>query len=162
MTGKAKASPLCLTIFLFAMIVSLSGCAHTGQSVVARQRAKTAEIPSGWRSPVILLENRTDLTFEVHRAGNRVIETNDIWAYVKKRNPNDWERIAIFDVEAYEKPVKIKADAYYPDGSHWKLDSRTVERNKIPQSSHFINQFNIPRYDAGVFIHLETKRDYFH
>ena len=58
--------------------------------------------------------------------------------------------------------VKIKAKAYYSDGSHWSLDSKTIQRRKIALSNASINEFNIPRYDKGVLIHLETQRDYFH
>jgi hypothetical protein len=42
------------------------------------------------------------------------------------------------------------------------LDSKTIQCEKISLSNAFIHEFNIPRYDKGVLIHLETKRDYFY
>ncbi len=163
MTGKTKQPSLHSAIyFIVIIVISLFGCAHTGPSIVSRQREKIADIPCQWRAPVILLENRTELAFEVRTGGNRVKRKDTIWAYVQKRHPNIWERISLYDYETYENPVKIKAEAYYSDGSQWSLDSKTIQRNKIALSNAFANQFNIPRYDKGVLIHLETQRDYFH
>lgn len=163
MTGKTKRRLLHPAIYLLVIIaISLWGCAHKGQSIVSRQREKTAAIPSHWRSAVILLENRTELAFEVRQDGNRVKRKDIVWAYVNKRNPNDWERISIYDYETIEKPVKIKAKAYYPDGSSWTLDNETLQRSKIVLSNAFSNEFNIPRYDKGVLIRLETQRVYEH
>ena len=85
-----------------------------------------------------------------------------VWAYVKKRNPNYMEDIAIAEVESYEKPVKITARAYYPDGSRWTLDNAEIKREKIPFSNEIVNEFSIPGYDEGVIVQLETRRRCFH
>lgn len=163
MTKKPKQPSLHFAIFFCVIIViSLFGCAHTEPSIVSRLREKTTNIPSGWRSASILLENRTELTFEVRSGGNRVKRKDTIWVYIQNRNPNNWEHISLYDYETFEKPVKIKAEAYYSDGTDWSLDSKTIRREKIAFSNASINEFNIPRYDKGVLIHLETQRDYFH
>lgn len=163
MTEKPKQPPLHFAIFFCVIIViSLFGCAHTEPSIVSSLREKTANIPSGWRSAAILLENRTELTFEVRSGGNRVKRKDTIWVYIRKRNPNNWEQISLYDYETYEKPLKIKAEAYYSDGTYWSLDSKTIQREKIALSNASINEFNIPRYDKGVLLHLETQREVFH
>jgi hypothetical protein len=108
MTGKTKQPSLHSAILLCVIIVVfVFGCAHTEPSIVSIQREKIADIPSGWRSAVILLENRTELSFEVHKGGNRVRRKDTIWAYVRKRNPNNWERIALFDYETKENTLII-------------------------------------------------------
>jgi hypothetical protein len=159
---KSDRSPVAL-IFLLIIFLLLSafGCAH-GPSIVARQKEKIASIPAGWDSSVVLLENRTELVFEAHHGGNRVKRKELIWAYVRKRNPNDLENLAFYDYETFEKPAKIKAWAHYPDGSRWSLQSQALERGKIPLDNAFVNEFSIPRYDEGVLIQIEIQRDYFH
>ena len=152
--------PHLILYFSVFIVFYCFSCTHTGLSGVARQKEKLVDIPTDWRSSVILLQNRTELVFQAHNNGNRVKRKDTLWAYVKKRNPNYWEHIAEHDNEFIEKPIKIDAEAYYPDGSHWKLDSKTIKREKIPFSNEFINEFNIPRYDEGVIIRLETRREY--
>lgn len=148
-------------LYIAFLLLSSSGCVHTGPSIVSQQRDKIAAFPEEWNSAVVLLENRTELVFEVHRGGNRVKRKDFIWAYVKQRNPNHLERIVFYDVETYEKPVKIITKVYYPDGSRWTLDSNAIERRKIPFSNSFVNEFSIPGYDEGVLIKIETIRNYF-
>ena len=163
MAARSKRKGFCISIQWVIFITSyLCGCMHTGSPQVSRLKDKLADLPPQWESSVILLENRTELTFEVHTRGNRVKRKDIIWAYVKKRNPNLMEKITLFDVDSYEKPVKIKAKAYYPGGSHWALTDDAIRREKIPFSNLYANEFSIPGYDEGVIIRLETKRDYFH
>ncbi len=163
MTDRAQQLVFGFSFFCIVFfILSVFGCVHTGPSIVAQQRDKITAIPAKWDSSVILLENRTELVFKVHRGGNRVKRKDFIWAYVRKRNPNYMERISFYDVETYEKPIKIKAKAYYPDGTRWILSSDGIKRSKIPFSNEFVNEFSVPRYDEDVLIQLETEREYFH
>lgn len=110
----------------------------------------------------MILENRTELKFEVRRSGNRVKRKDVLWAYVNHRNPDLMETIRLYDYESHEDPIKIKAEAFYPDGSKWVLNNEDVEREKINFSNAFVNTFSIPKYQQKTLIKLVTERRYVH
>ena len=160
---EAVVRKLTIHIVLLAIILTSSACVQHTETRLSQIGDKLTDLPSSWQDiPVVLIDSKTDLEFEIRSSGNRLIKTRTDWYRVNRRNPNYMENVERYEVNSYEKLVEIKARAYYPDNSSWTLQPQDIRRRKIPLSNLVIHRFDIPGYDPGVLIMVQTRHRIFH
>ncbi len=151
-----------LAIFaILTMIFVLQGCVSTSTIREELGDLKNLNVPASWRnSSVVLLEYTTDLQFIVDSEGNRVKEVETKWYRVNNLNDTDAQYISVPEQTFFETPVKIAAEAYYPDGSSWTLVQSKIRQHEMKFSDNVIHQFFVPKYQQDTLIKVEVQREY--
>lgn len=145
---------------MLILVMAIAGCVSTQQSVIP-DKIKATSIPSQWiKHPAVILSHSTDLTFNIQDEGNTVRRKDVRWYQVNTRSDEGVEHIALHWSKTLEKPLKIEAQAYYPDGSVWNLAKKDIESDKEPNGNSVSESFRIPGYDQGVVIRIATEREY--
>jgi hypothetical protein len=148
------------SILLTFVILLLAGCVNTA-TIVNPDPYRAIAIPAKWSDQaVVALSHSTDLRFEIHEDGNRVIRKDILWYRVKNRNKRGLEYCALHWSKNFEKQLRIEAQAFYPDGSDWTLAKSEIQSDKDPYSNSVSESFRIPAYDDGVIIRIVTDREY--
>lgn len=149
------------SIIILVMICVLQGCVSTSDISEELNARKHLSLPNTWEnSSVVLLEFTTDLQFIVDPDGNRVKEIETKWYRVNNLNDTDAQYISVPEQTFFEDPVKIAAEAYYPDGTNWILAQSKIRQHELKFSDSIIHQFYIPKYQKDTLIRVEVQREY--
>lgn len=140
----------------------LAGCVVSKDNVgEIVYRLEELRIPNNWKSSgVVVLQYDTFLDFIPSSGGNRVIEKEVKWYKVYKRDYSGIETLTIAENTLLEKPVKVDATAFYPDGSRWQLSQAKIKHYSEPIHNTKILSFQIPKYQKGILVKVEIEREY--
>jgi|GEM_PF-6945054 len=146
-------------IVFFAL--ALSGCVESVHQGADPAKMAEVSIPASWRtSSAVVLDWSTDLEFIVDDAGNRVKEREDKWYRILNTDGYDLQYITVVEHKEIEKPPRIRARAYYPDGSEWVLPQRGIVQNEGDFADITVHSFYVPKYQKDLLIHITVERDY--
>lgn len=67
----------------------MCSCVSKDQPSLVEIKGGISLIPQNWRekAPIIILDSGTDLRFDIHAGGNKLIRTDTNWYYINKKNP---------------------------------------------------------------------------
>ncbi len=119
--------------------------------------------PGEGRDPVDLLADSVWWEANTRRDVNSLEQRQVSWYRVNHRNPPLAETVEIFEDETTEKDLRIRVDAFAPDGSRWSADPIRFTRARARIDGYFTsNQFRhaarIPGYREGMLIRVEAHR----
>ena len=156
-TAISRVLPLMACSLLF-----LSGCVeHRPQQEDRLAEIQGLDIPDRWKNTsVLLLEYTTDLVFEVADDGNRLKMLETKWYKIYNIAYEGIRYVSIPEDQVVEHDVKIRAAAYYPDGSTWHLDKASIKTQQKKFSDSVDHTFYIPQYQRGLLLKLEVEREY--
>lgn len=159
--GSARWLVICWLWCLVLMAITLSGCVETVRQGPDPAEMSKIYIPTSWqKSSVVILKYDTELEFIPGDDGNRLKEREDKWYKVLSTDDYDLQYITLFEHSEIEKPVKIRARAYYPDGSEWTLLQRKIIQNEGDFADITAHSFYIPKYQKDMLVHVTVEREY--
>ena len=140
----------------------LQGCVATSEHTGFSEGNREFSIPGEWLSAsVILAEWNTDLQFVVGDSGNQVLEKDTKWFKVNNIDHLEAQYISVYEHSHIERPIKISATAYYPDGSQWALLPEKIISQDIEFSDSIVHTFYVPKYQPDTVIKVDVERSYY-
>lgn len=147
--------------FLLLLTPLFQGCVSTHQTSDRLGEMRKIKIPFNWgNTSVIVLDYSTELIFEIGQDGNKVMEKETKWMKVTGLDKDGIQYITVPEHKVIEKPVTIKAVAYYPDGSKWTLPQSKITQYEKDFSDSVDKTFLLPKYQKGMLVRLEVEREY--
>lgn len=154
----------CLTLAILSLVLSCTTAPPL--SMPPAVESSTQTLPQAWDDqPVVVLAETTSIELVPGEEGNRARTRECKWVLVNKRHPNVLETVDIPDYETTEEIPEVRAWAFYPDGSTWRLAGTELKRypyvrpGLLSSNTHY-QQFTFPRYVPRMVIRLEVLRRY--
>ena len=121
-------------------------------------------VPPAWDDePVVVPAETTSVELVPGEHGNTARVRECTWMLINKRHPNVLETVDIPDYETTEEVPEVRAWAFYPDGSSWRLNGSALKRypyvrpGLLSSNTHY-QRFAFPRYGPRMLIRLEVRR----
>jgi hypothetical protein len=158
-----RAEPRLIRILCGCLGLSLAGllsCSPRAPQFAVRDADRP--MPERWRKePIIILSDTTIWTVRIAGDSNVLEEKSITWYRINKRNPADLETLRYTDDESTQKRVRIRIDAFYPNGRHVSWRDRDFRRERMQEdglyaSNAFQSAFKLPGYQSGLILRSET------
>jgi hypothetical protein len=169
-SGRLENRALPGRILRGAAAAAVLGWAGSCARLPARPRLPEAGLPlpdSLLQEPVVILAETTAFEVNAGRFGNVLERKNVAWYRVNRRHPPVLENLEFYENENLQQPAAIRVEAYPPDRPPWIAARSAFRAERVrPQglqieASGVVLTAQVPRYEAGMLLRIETVDRYF-